>query len=110
MTPPASVRLLSGIEVAPNGCWEWQGSVITSGYSQIMVGGCRQYVHRVSYETFRGPIPDGLDVDHVCHNRDLTCSGGFSCRHRRCINPEHLEAVTHRVNMLRARRAVRRVA
>ena len=45
--------------------------------------------HRVAYESFRGPIPDGLEIDHLC-------------RVRNCINPDHLEVVTHAENMARA--------
>ena len=47
-----------------------------------------EWAHRVSYELFRGPIPDGLQIDHLC-------------RIRHCVNPDHLEAVTQRENILR---------
>lgn len=76
----------------PNGCWVWQGAVANS-YG-IMNAGSRKgraYVHRVSHELFIGPIPDGLHIDHLCGNR-------------LCVNPEHLEAVTQRVNNFRTRR------
>lgn len=71
------------------GCWEWAGRGTPNGYGHIRTGGGkRQMVHRVSYEMTYGPIPEGLDLDHLC-------------RVRRCLNPAHLEAVTHRVNTLR---------
>jgi hypothetical protein len=56
--------------------------------------------HRVAYEMLVGTIPKGLDLDHICHNGS-GCGGGESCPHRRCVNPDHLEPVTHRENMLR---------
>ena len=69
--------------VLDDGCWEWLGSTST-GY------GCfrRGYAHRYSYELHKGAIPDGLQIDHLCRNR-------------LCVNPDHLEAVTVRVNVLR---------
>jgi hypothetical protein len=59
--------------------------------------------HRVSYEKFHGPIPQGMQIDHTCHNEaarlDL-CAGGKTCIHRLCVNPGHLMAVSHRQNGL----------
>ena len=74
------------------GCWEWQASM-NKGYGQFYRGGSRQDAilrgaHRVSYEHWIGPVPDGLDLDHLC-------------RVRRCVNPDHLEPVTRRENLLR---------
>lgn len=74
------------VPVGP-GCWEWAGSVSATGYGKFYVDGPR-LAHRVAYELTRGPIPDGLQIDHLCRNR-------------RCVNPAHLEAVTQRVNILR---------
>lgn len=88
----------------PDACWPWTAAINpTDGYGYIGVGrkgeGMRG-AHRVAYEETYGPVAQGLDVDHTCHN-GTDCPGGASCIHRRCCNPSHLEAVTHRVNMLR---------
>jgi hypothetical protein len=55
-------------------------------------------VHRLIYEQAHGPIADGLEIDHECHNRDEACPGG-PCRHRRCVNPAHLRAVRRTTNL-----------
>jgi len=69
-------------------CWEWQGGVLSNGYGRCQSVEYGVLAHRVSYQIFVGPIPAGLTIDHLCRNR-------------RCINPDHLEAVTPRVNVLR---------
>jgi len=76
-----------------SGCWLWIGSWNKDGYAAHYVresdGNVRNRpMHRVSYELFNGPIPQGLVIDH-------------KCRVRCCINPAHLEPVTNRVNVLR---------
>lgn len=81
-------RLWSKALADGTGCWIWQRSVSTAGYGHIWDGGKLLAAHRVAYELVKGLIPEGLTLDHLCRNR-------------RCINPDHLEAVTHRVNVLR---------
>lgn len=69
-------------------CMEWAGSRLSSGYGTVTVNGRTVMAHRVAYETHVGPIPEGLEIDHLCHNRG-------------CVNPDHLEPVTHRENIRR---------
>ena len=74
----------------PEDCWTWTAAKRSGGYGVISVDRVLKTAHRLSYEWARGEIPDGLEIDHLCHNRA-------------CVNPSHLEAVTPRVNMSRAR-------
>jgi hypothetical protein len=96
-------RLLARVQVQPNGCWHWTGPLNNKGYG--IVGSKRQgtrLMHRIGYIATNGdPGPD-LVIDHLCHNADRECPGGESCIHRRCCNPEHLEAVTEAVNIRRS--------
>jgi hypothetical protein len=98
---PLLERLLARGDDAPDGCTIWTGALTTGGYGLMSADGRDRLVHRIAYELLVGPIPEGAQVDHTCHNRDLSCSGG-PCLHRRCINPHHLEAVTGRENTLRS--------
>jgi HNH endonuclease len=87
-----------------DGCWPWIGGIEPLGYGRLKIGGrAGRWVkaHRFAYELLVGPIPSGLDLDHLCHNADPACPGGKNCIHRRCVNPAHLEPVTHRENVLR---------
>jgi hypothetical protein len=87
--------LLSYICIDDNGCWIWCKAIKNNGYGELCLGSvvddsrCMEYAHRVSYVWFKGPIPVGLQVDHLCNVR-------------RCINPDHLEAVTALENTTRA--------
>ena len=70
-------------------CWLWTGYIKPNGYASFYPGGGRTvgkvYAHRFSYEMARGAIPPGLEVDHLCNVRH-------------CVNPAHLELVTHSMN------------
>ena len=76
----------TGYPDRPGECWPWPGSKTHDGYGRIMCNGRTQYTHRVAYELHVGPIPDGLMLDHICHERA-------------CFNPAHLEPVTKAQNM-----------
>ncbi len=76
---------------ANGSCIEWTGTIDKDGYGQFHRGGrSAPFVsaHRWSYEHHVGPIPKGLHIDHLCRNR-------------RCVNPEHLEPVTPKENVMR---------
>ncbi|MGW1796858.1 HNH endonuclease signature motif containing protein [Streptomyces sp. NPDC001984] len=95
-------RILERSVAGPNACIVWTGAKQPKGYGQIQIDGRRVSVHRIAYETFKGAIPEGLEIDHACHTRDRSCPGGPTCMHRRCVNPHHLEAVTHGENLRRS--------
>lgn len=84
-------------------CWLWVAARDSSGYGRFGINGVMHLAHRVSYVLLVGLIPDGLDLDHTCHNDDPTCPGGKTCLHRRCVNPAHLEPVTNALNASRGR-------
>ena len=71
-----------------DGCWLWTGHTSPDGYGVLRIDGRTEYMPRWSYELHNGPIADGLEPDHLC-------------RVRLCVNPEHLEPVTHEENVLR---------
>ncbi len=91
-------RLNKYMVILPNGCWQWIGSLNKDGYGKMGFRINGVYVtkraHIVSYEHFRGPVPDGCELDH-------------ECRFRPCINPAHLEPVTHLENMRRGVHAMK---
>jgi hypothetical protein len=88
-------------------CWLWTAST-AHGYGQFYVKGKRSpgRAHVIAWELANGPVPEGLELDHLCHGWDKSCRGGGTCPHRACVNPAHLEPVTHRVNGLRGRSIV----
>ncbi len=84
--PIGTIELFLDRSGGSESCWLWSGPISPEGYGRV--GGNRLYVHRVAYEYWVGPIQDGFELDHLCRNRA-------------CGNPAHLEAVSHRVNVIR---------
>lgn len=85
---PVPVELRFWNKVDKNGplfngepCWLWTAARSSEGYGRIAVNRISSYAHRVAYEMEVGPVPDGLQLDHLCRNRV-------------CVNPAHLEPVT----------------
>lgn len=79
------VRLVGA---GPTDCWMWGGLMRRDGYGRAWTGVGSRRAHRVAYELTVGPIPRGLELDHLCRNPG-------------CVNPAHLEAVTHEENVRR---------
>lgn len=69
-------------------CWEWAGAHTAAGYTCFSIGRKSMTAHRFAYELLVGPIPEGLQLDHLCRNRG-------------CVRPSHMEPVTIRENVLR---------
>jgi hypothetical protein len=101
-------KLYSNVNVLDyKSCWIWNGTKVKDGYGFItkQVNGKRRtiFVHRLSWVTYFGEVPDGMVVDHTCHTADIdNCIG--ECKHRACFNPYHLRTVTFAEN-LRVKRA-----
>lgn len=70
-------------------CWRWTAAT-NQGYGRFGLDGKNLLAHRLAWVDRNGPVPDGLELDHLCNNRD-------------CVNPDHLEAVPHEENVRRAR-------
>ncbi len=89
-TPAEVLAAATQIDEA-TGCWLWTGPLSRDGYGKVQNPDTNQTVaaHRLSYEVHVGPVPEGQDLDHLC-------------RTRRCIRPDHLEAVSHMENVLRS--------
>lgn len=67
-------------------CWEWIACTNNDGYGRFRLNGKPQLTHCLSYEDKFGKIPKGLELNHICRNRH-------------CVNPDHLEAITHKENI-----------
>ena len=85
-------RFWKSIVIGENDCWNWQKFIDEDGYGHFKVNKRSAGAHRWSYEYHSGPIPNGLEIDHLCRNRA-------------CVNPLHLEPVTPLVNTRRGWRA-----
>jgi len=84
-------RFESYLASGPDGCWNWTGLLNADGYAVMLVGDLpTASAHRWAYRHFVGDLVEGLEIDHLCNNR-------------RCVNPWHLEQVTHEENLRRMR-------
>jgi hypothetical protein len=81
-------RLFAFVNKDDSGCWNWTGAVTNNGYGRFKLKGKTVVAHRAAYELLRAPIVAGLSLDHLCRNR-------------LCVNPDHLEPVSMRTNVLR---------
>lgn len=85
---PIGPRLWPRVVVTP-GCWLWTGAQTSDGYGRFTLNNRTVGVHRLTYELLVGPIPEGMQLDHLC-------------RVPQCCNPAHLEPVTPRLNTHRS--------
>lgn len=85
---PTTRRFLTRVRKDQDGCWIWTGGTKTGGRGEFWYQRKNVLAYRFAYEWFRAPIPTGMVIDHLC-------------KRPACVNPDHLEAVTQSVNVLR---------
>lgn len=85
-------RIAGNAVEADGGCWQWVAARDRYGYGRfkVAIDGAKKQTgaHRASWLAYRGDIPDSLVIDHLCRNRA-------------CVNPDHMELVTNRLNTIR---------
>ena len=86
MTAEQEQRFWSKVDVGD--CWQWTAVTNQEGYGRFRLNGRLESAHRVAWQHLVGPIPDGHHMDHLCRNHG-------------CVNPDHLEPVTHSENIRR---------
>lgn len=82
-----SERFWEKVDKIDNGCWRWVGA-ISNGYGRFYINGKICLAHRVAFEWAKSKIPTGMTIDHLCRNRW-------------CVNPDHLDVVSLKDNLLR---------
>lgn len=85
-------RLRTRYIIDPDGCWRWTRALTGSGYGHLSMGRVYYQAHLLMYVLEVGPLPEDLEPDHLC-------------RHRYCVRPDHIEFVTHAVNVQRGARS-----
>jgi HNH endonuclease len=113
LTTATLARFMANVRINPDtDCWLWVGNRDKDGYPLFRPdpSGPEKRAHRIAFEHHFGPIPEGMQLDHLCHTWALVTGecGAGPCLHRRCVCPEHLEAVTVSENTLRSDHAERR--
>lgn len=91
-TPADVLRVMAQVSVAENGCWNWTGHCDEKGYGQVWFQGRMLWAHRLVYAMFRGPIRDGMTLDH------------YRCDNPSCCNPWHATQKTLGENSAMANR------
>lgn len=87
-------RFWPKVEKTPIGCWNWLASLNGHGYGQFHLSNSQNIAaHIFAYRLVKGNIPKGLELDHLCRNR-------------KCVNPDHLEPVTRKENLIRGKTLV----
>ena len=82
-------RLWPKLDFRPDGCWVFTLG-LSYGYGEVSLNHKKYFAHRLTYQAFNGPVPEGKELDHLCRNKA-------------CCNPAHLEAVSHRENVMRGK-------
>lgn len=82
------VRFMAKVTLTAGYCWQWNAGCTSFGYGKFSVGRRTVLAHRYAYEAMFGPVPTGLQLDHLCRNPG-------------CVNPDHLEPVTSAENVRR---------
>lgn len=90
-------RFMAKIHYADNGCWEWTSALNRAGYGVLNIKGKVVLAHRFSFLNAGNTIPPNTELDHLCRNR-------------KCVNPAHLEPVSHHINILRGESPVAKYA
>ena len=93
MNDPALITFFRKVQITAH-CWFWKSYGHPDGYGVFRFNGEKWYAHRFVYLRLVGPIPKDKELDHLC-------------REPSCVNPQHLEAVTHKENMLRGISGIR---
>lgn len=87
VTRKAAERFWAKVNFQPgDSCWEWMGEINHRGYGRFVLNGVNTTAHRVAYDIANGPVPEGLQCGHLCHNKP-------------CVRPDHLEAMTAKENI-----------
>lgn len=94
-------RILADVLPDGDGCWIYQKALTSAGYAKTNYRGRTVGMHRLVYALTHPQFDAAMSVDHACHNR-TGCAGGPTCKHRACLNPEHLEEVPIVENALRS--------